>query len=116
MNESDIQRQVIDYLRARRIFHWRNNVGGVYRNGRYVVFGVAGAGDIIGVLNDGRFLSVEIKAPGPDTTAKKRKEAQAAFRDAINTAGGVAIVARSVDDVMALFEPTTGPQARKGTT
>lgn len=104
MTESDIQRDILTYLKRRRIFHWRNNVGGSYRNGRYVAYGVAGAGDIIGVLPGGKFLSIEVKAPGKDTTAKKRKEAQAAFRDAINTAGGVAIVARSLDDVRRVIE------------
>lgn len=107
MKESDIQRQIIDYLRHRKVFAWRNNTRTVFISGRPLKFGIIGGGDIIGILPGGRFLSVEVKAPG-STTKKSRAEAQGQFKAAINESGGVAITARSVEDVMRALEVTNG--------
>jgi len=52
--------------------------------------------DIAGMLRDGRALYVEVKAARGELT-----EQQAKFLERVRTAGGVAIVARSVDDVLA---------------
>lgn len=54
-----------------------------------------GMSDRIGQLTDGRFLAVEVKAPGEDPTP-----AQRAFIDRVNAAGGVAFVARGAEDVL----------------
>ncbi len=99
MKEADIQRQILDYLRACRIFAWRNNTRTVFVAGRPLKFGIIGGGDIIGILPGGRFLSIEVKTP-KGTTAKKRAEAQGQFKVAINECGGVAITAHSVEEVM----------------
>ena len=99
MKEADIQRQILDYLRVQHIFAWRNNTRTVFVAGRPLKFGIPGGGDIIGILPGGRFLSVEVKTP-TGTTQKKRAEAQWQFRRAINESGGLAIVARSVEEVI----------------
>jgi hypothetical protein len=94
----------------RRIFAWRNNTRTVFVAGRPIKFGILGGGDILGLLPGGRFLSIEVKAPKA-TTAKKRAKQQEAFRTAINDQGGLAIVARSVEDVMAAL---TVPHGNSG--
>ena len=98
MKETDIQRQILDFLKFCKVFAWRNNTRTVWVAGRPIKYGIIGGGDIIGVLPGGRFLSIEVKSP-KGQTAKKRAEAQEKFRDAINGAGGLAIVARSVEEV-----------------
>jgi len=55
---------------------------------------VKGISDIIGVLNDGRFLAIEVKRPRGKPT-----KAQQFFIDQVNEAGGLAFVARSLEDV-----------------
>ena len=99
MNESAIQAQILGYLRLKRIFAWRNNTRTVFVGGRPLKFGVEGGGDIIGVLPGGRFLSIEVKRPGGSTT-KKRAEKQREFLNTVNESGGLAITARSVEEVM----------------
>lgn len=59
---------------------------------------VKGGSDIIGISPDGRFLAVEVK------TARGRvSPEQQRFIDAVNRAGGIAGVARSVGDAIELI-------------
>lgn len=89
---------------------FRNNVGRLPdpRNGRWVEFGVGGkgAGDLLGwrtvtVTPEmvgqqvAVFLSIEVKTP----TGKLRPEQQQ-WLDAVQAAGGIAGVARSVEDAL----------------
>ncbi len=63
---------------------------------RYVRANTAkGMSDIMGILKDGRTLAVEVKSRTGIVA-----EHQQAFLDSITQAGGVAFVARSVDDVL----------------
>lgn len=97
--ESAILRACLEYLDAVRVFAWRNSTGAVkYGQGpaaRFVRFGKIGASDIIGALPDGRFLAVECK-----TARGRLSPEQIAFLGQVKRAGGVAIVARSVDDLI----------------
>lgn len=92
MTESQLMRLI--QLRASelgaRLF--RNNVG--FCRGTKVRYGVCnpGGSDLIGWFR-GRFLAVEVKA-GTATT-----KAQADFLKAVIQAGGIGIVAHSIDDV-----------------
>lgn len=75
---------------------YRNNTGKLQdRNGRWVTFGLfVGSGDLIGVrIADGRFISVEAKLPGKYPTKE-----QLNFIAVIQRCGGLAGVARSVDE------------------
>ena len=56
--------------------------------------GFPGVSDIIGCYN-GRMIAIELKAPKGVVS-----DAQQAFIDRINEAGGIAFVARSLDDVI----------------
>ncbi len=93
--ENTLQRACLEYLELRQITAWRNNTG-VLRNprGRPVRYGVVGSGDIFAVLPDGRFASIECKVNNNKPSAE-----QLDWRAAIQAAGGIAIVARTVDDV-----------------
>lgn len=89
----------LEYLKVRGVMAWRNNSGAVkYKNGagrdRFLRFGYVGSADIIGCLPDGRFLAVECK-----TETGRVSEAQRFFLADIRKFGGVAVVARSVEDV-----------------
>lgn len=62
---------------------------------RFIRFGFPGMADITGQLRAGRRLEIECKSDSGKPT-----DDQIAFLDAVNGAGGVAFVARSVDDVV----------------
>lgn len=61
---------------------------------KLVGFSIKGISDIIGVLKDGRILCVEVKSEKGKTSPH-----QEVFLKKINKMGGVALVARSIEDV-----------------
>lgn len=87
IRESTIQAEILQYLRWRRIPAWSTHSS---RN-RPETPGMA---DILGVLPGGRFLAIECKAE-----AGKASELQLDFMASVNAVGGLAFVARSVEDV-----------------
>lgn len=99
--EKDTQRAILDYLVLKRVFHWRNNTGSFKaEHGGFYRFGVPGSPDIFAVLPPtGQLVGIEVK----DTKANPT-ETQVAFGFALARAGGLYLVARSLDDVMPLFE------------
>jgi hypothetical protein len=108
--ETDIQQGILDYLAVRRIFHYRQNTGaaffkgsGIASNGdtrsRFIRFGVAGAPDIVAIVN-GRYVGIEVKGP-----RGVQSEAQKEFENRVRTAGGTYILARSIDDVAKQLPP-----------
>ena len=96
MKESDIQRSILDYLAMRRHFFFRCNTG-AYKteHGSFIRFGSKGAADIF-VCANGRMIGIEVK-----TASGKLSPDQEAFGKALEAAGGIYIVARSIDDVQA---------------
>ncbi len=58
-----------------------------------------GVSDLIGWTEGGRFVAVEVKGPRGRVTAE-----QAAFLDLVRRSGGLAGVARSVEDAWAILE------------
>ena len=97
ISETDIQKSIIEVLEyhPQVAYFWRHNVGFIKRPGRAVRFGIPGQSDILGILKGGRFLAIEIKKPKKD-----REPEQVKFQDTVNQAGGLAFVARSIDDVI----------------
>lgn len=117
--ESEIQAAILEYLKlVPGVTAWRNNTGafvGEYKGKRrFVRFGFPGLADIIGWIgwcgaregasfncsgsktyHTARFLAIEVKRPGAQLT-----RAQAVFIGTVNRAGGLAIVATCVDDVV----------------
>ncbi len=91
----------LDYLAARRIYAWRNNTGAVsipsaHGRDRFIRYGKPGSSDILGIMPDGRFLAVECK-----TKTGRLTDLQQGFLAEVEARGGVAIVARRVEDVEA---------------
>ncbi len=74
---------------------WRVNSGAVKTDDRFIRYGFVGCSDILGILRGGRLLAVECKSAKGRLTV-----AQQSFLDTITKAGGLAIVARGVDDVI----------------
>ena|SRR3990167_437913 len=94
--EKEIQSAILEYLRYRKIFAWKQNTAGIMKaNGSYIPAGMRGVSDIIGILPKGRFLAVEVKRKGKQPT-----EEQKLFLARISANGGLAFVAWSLDDVI----------------
>ena len=88
--------EVLKALRTHTAVAWceRMNSGAARMGARFVRFGFKGCPDVLGQLNDGRLLGVEVKGP----TGRLRPE-QSVFLERIRFAGGVAFMARDCRDV-----------------
>jgi hypothetical protein len=74
---------------------WRHPTGsGTTATGRFMAFGLRGSADIIGVCR-GRAIAIEVKA-GRD----RQRPEQAAFQRAWERAGGLYVIAHTVDDAV----------------
>jgi len=68
-------------------------------NASMVKFGLmVGSADIIGIAPCGRFLAVEVK-----TSKGRATKEQLRFIEAVNNAGGISGIARSVEDALLLI-------------
>jgi len=95
IRERDIQKSILDWLSLRRIFHWRASVGAMKIRGHFYHFGQAGQPDIMAVLKStGQFCGIEVKAGGKEQSRKQRE-----FQAEVERAGGLYIVAHSLEDV-----------------
>jgi hypothetical protein len=102
--ESDIQRAILDYLKARGIMAHKqagqtlgiDSKGETYRRKSkdWDQGGTNGISDISGILPGGRSLRIEVKKPG-----EKPSGAQSSYLQMARVMGAVAFVAYSVDDV-----------------
>jgi hypothetical protein len=123
VHESAVLASILEYLATRKDIarFWRQNSGGMTIDNRYVAFIRAmfrkashsgrcneslnakqmGNPDIAGWLDNGHAtaIAIEVKRPGKSAT-----EAQQRYLDDVTRAGGVAIVAHSIDDVMAALD------------
>ena len=92
MKESEIQKAVIDYLRLKGWFVWKNNQAGIYKKetGSYIPLQVKGVADLT-AIKDGKVVFIEVK-----TGKGKLSDHQEAFRKAIVKAGGFYVISRGV--------------------
>lgn len=100
MREQDIQRLIMLALSEAGCLIFRQNVG-VLKNaaGIPIRFGLAiGSSDLIGIAPGGRFLAVEIK-----TAKGKATPEQLRFIEAVRDRGGIAGIARSPAEALALL-------------
>ena len=96
MKESDIQKQIVDYLKARDFIIIRNNSGTVRVGARWINLGDAGSADFIGMHpKTGKFIAIEVKRPG-ETLNKKQVE----FRGKVLNGNGIHIIATCLEDVI----------------
>jgi hypothetical protein len=84
--EAMLTKSVRQLLKAAGIFHYKNFGG---------LGSAPGLPDLTGCLKDGRGFWIELKAPKGVVSP-----AQQDFLDRITRAGGIAFVARSLDDVI----------------
>ena len=66
---------------------------------RFVRYGFPGCSDILGMFIDGRLLAIEVKSQTGRVTNEQQK-----FLNLVAENKGVSLIARSVDDVMAVIE------------
>lgn len=96
--ESEILSQILIALgRDPRCFIFRNNTGALPdRHGRLIRYGLVGSADILGCLRpSGRFLAIEVK-----TKTGIQSTEQQAFQRTLIAAGGIYLLARSVQDAL----------------
>ncbi len=96
--ERDIQKSILEYLKLRGFYAWRNQTQGtwdagkgIYRNAQTL----KGVSDILGVLSGGRILAIEVKRPGGKLSLD-----QVEFLKKVQGLGGKAFVAYSLQDVI----------------
>lgn len=125
--EKQTQQQILQWLRAMRIFHWRQSSEGRYRitgpDTAILASSLApGCPDIIGLFPNGRAFFIEVKdakwvSPGEDAferahrdwlkTGKDRyktERAQAIFQNNAAKNGALVIIARTLSDVTRAIE------------
>lgn len=109
MTEKELENLIIDTLRLRGIFCWKNQSVGIFdpRTKRFRTTTkrqLKGVSDILGIMPDGRFLAIEVKRPvkKPRTQEQLRKIAsreQVTFIDNINKNGGLGIFADNIHEL-----------------
>ena len=88
--ETEIVREICQYLTARNIFHWRDKSG--HTGGKR--YGKSGVADILGIYK-GRPLAIEVKCPNGATRSEQYK-----FLTEFQNRGGIQFIARSLEEVM----------------
>ncbi|HDY68762.1 MAG TPA: VRR-NUC domain-containing protein [Candidatus Scalindua sp.] len=97
LSEAEIQHQIMEYLALiPKVVpkFWRQNTGAMKIEDRFIKFGETGTSDILGYMNDGKILAIEVKRPGENPTPEQLK-----FLRGIHKANGIAIIARRIEDV-----------------
>lgn len=96
---NELTRAILRYLNLHGYFVWRNNTIGIWDKAKGVYrknAGLNGISDILGIeKKTGRFIAIEVKF-GKDEMSYE----QLAFMSEIERAGGIAIVAHKIDDVI----------------
>lgn len=101
--EKEIENNILRYLGSVDVFSWKcRTVGtfdtklGRFRKGSSMY--KKGVADILGICADGRILAIEVKSQKGRLSPEQK-----IFLSEITSRGGVAFVARSVEDVEAEF-------------
>jgi penicillin-binding protein-related factor A (putative recombinase) len=104
ISEKTIEKQILIWLYSQRIFATKIDSTGIYDSKRGVfrrqlgTFKRLGVSDIIGIYK-GKFLSIEVKSAKGKLSNHQRQ-----WLDDVQHEGGIAIVARSVEDVKLKLE------------
>lgn len=95
--EKQIENEILDFLRIIGIYCWKNQSVGVYDAKKKIyrkannANHIRGVSDILGLVQ-GRFLAIEVKSAIGRLTDEQR-----VFITKVNHEGGIAFVARSVE-------------------
>jgi hypothetical protein len=99
VNEKAIENQILSFLKIKKVFCWKNQSTGIYDPTKKVfrrsnnTHHIKGVSDILGVY-EGKFLAIEVKRDGA-YASKEQKE----FIANVTKSGGIAFIARSINDV-----------------
>lgn len=105
--ENRIKRDICDFLKSARGFFFVVDRVGIFDpvRRRYRTnqdpYRRKGVSDLLGIWR-GRFIAIEVKTPKPKKTYPSKD--QKSFLQDVADAGGIAIVARSVEDVRKALE------------
>jgi hypothetical protein len=92
IKESDIVKQIIEYLVRKGHYAWRDRQ---YRAKPNINTGSNGVADILGISKTGKFFAIEVKKPGGSVSEKQIK-----FMGEIIKRGQIGIFAYCLEDVM----------------
>jgi len=97
--EKSTQAALIQWLEYKKIFHWRNNTGAFKtERGGFIKFGAVGSPDIVCIIN-GQYVGVECKDVKGVLSPNQK-----IFKEKLEKAGGIYLVARSVTDTIKEIE------------
>ena len=103
VKEKETQKLILDWLRMHKVFCFKYNSGGIFRadGSGYMPTGMRGISDILGVVPNigGQFLAIEVKS-SKGIVSKYQQD----FMDNINNNGGLAFMARSLDEVIEVLK------------
>lgn len=105
--ETDLVRQILDYLRLRKIWAYRANTGGLRDSrGRLVRFGVPGHPDIVARLKPAGYTGFSGRVVWVEAKSEKGKQTdlQREWQELAEAHGDLYILARSLDDVREALE------------
>lgn len=99
VSESSIQSTILDYLKFKKIFHYRQNQAAVKTEKSFFrATSINGLPDIICIVQ-GLYIGLEVK-----TATGRLNENQIETHRKIISAGGLVYVVRSLKDVQSIFE------------
>lgn len=108
MTESTVQRAILEYLTLKRVWAVRLNSGGAMvqghgGKGQFIRFGAPGMPDILARGKRGSVVWIEVKS-----ATGRQSDNQREWQRRAEAHGDTYILARSLDDVMPLFEQLPG--------
>lgn len=113
--EKQVENSILTYLKYKGIFCFKINTGGIYdptkklfrkAKSSHILNGVS---DILGIFPNGTMFAIEVKTDKTPWSRKTYPTAdQKLFIENINNNKGVAFIARSVQDVEAVFVKLLG--------
>ncbi len=81
---------------------WKNATGAVKIGDRFLRFGMKGSPDILGIIDGGIFIGIEVKTGNAHQTAEQKF-----FEAMVLRRGGVYVLARCVEDVETALQKVT---------
>lgn len=95
MKESELMRQILEYLKHRNGRYFRINTGLTKIGDRYFKSAPKGTPDILGFNGKGYFVAIEVKGPKGRLSPEQKD-----FKESVQcSSNGIFIIARSVEDV-----------------
>lgn len=97
--EGFIKNSICSYLKLKNVFFFIHDSVGIYDPIKKIYrtnispYRVKGVADILGIYK-GKFLAIEVKAPKSYPTQEQK-----AFIEKVKSEGGIAFIARSIEDV-----------------